>query len=824
MTEGARMTPGRRTVLGRRARPLGRRGTGRTARAQAGRAAPRQRPRTVAARPARSHVIGHRGASGYRPEHTLGSYQLALDMGAARHRAGPGAHQGRPPGVPPRERHLGHHGRRRPPRVRRPARPPRASTASAVTGWFTEDFTLAELKTLRAKERIPGNRQHNTLYDGRWEVPTFEEVLRWARGAGPPPRPPGLAVHRDQAPHLLPRARPRAWRTAGRDAAAPVRAPPRGLPACSSSPSSPAACGGWRSWSTRPRVVLLSDAGTTPWDFVASGDPRTVADLVKPGGPEVDRLLRPGHRPHARPDHPDGRGGQADHAHHAGTRRARDGPDPAPVHDAQREHLPARRLPARHRPQRLRRRLRRLQGLLRDRYRRPLLRQRRTPRCSPRTTSATATLIGCRPGWAATYECESAADAVRRTRKPRFPRGGASRPRHGSGVTRAQPAGARRGRGRGPGGRSGGRRPRTGRLGKAAGAARPGTAAPGALGPRRRTGRGAPRPPAAAPERPYASDPAAGPESGPSGRASPPSGGASSARRSADPGAAPALLAALLSPRTPPTGRSQGSWVCHRAVWGRCVPDAWDACAECWRRRLRLLNAGERSGRQIGGPVSGRHAHMGMSVTISAATRRTPSRSSSSSTSATRARPSSTATTPSSRSPRPSTTWGRTGGGHGLVARLGDEVVASVRGSVDASGTARIDKLIVHPRMRRHGLGGRLLDAIEAHSRRSRPPSASSSSPATAARRNLRLYRSHGYAAVGTEQLSARLTLVTLEKPAAAGVRGERLRAAPGGGRRAAMHAAGRGAVARLGGQQRPGAALRSHSMPVTGRMTGMKR
>ena len=53
--------------------------------------------------------------------------------------------------------------------------------------------------------------------------------------------------------------------------------------------------------------------------------------------------------------------------------------------------------------------------------------------------------------------------------------------------------------------------------------------------------------------------------------------------------------------------------------------------------------------------------------------------------------------------------------GHALVARLGDEVVASVRGKVDADGTARIAKLIVHPRMQRHGLGGRLLDAIERH-------------------------------------------------------------------------------------------------------------
>ena len=43
--------------------------------------------------------------------------------------------------------------------------------------WFTDDFTLAELKTLRAKERLPDVRQRNTLYDGRYEIPTFQEVI-----------------------------------------------------------------------------------------------------------------------------------------------------------------------------------------------------------------------------------------------------------------------------------------------------------------------------------------------------------------------------------------------------------------------------------------------------------------------------------------------------------------------------------------------------------------------------------------------------------------------------------------------------------------------
>ncbi|MEN8652900.1 GNAT family N-acetyltransferase [Streptomyces sp. 21So2-11] len=104
------------------------------------------------------------------------------------------------------------------------------------------------------------------------------------------------------------------------------------------------------------------------------------------------------------------------------------------------------------------------------------------------------------------------------------------------------------------------------------------------------------------------------------------------------------------------------------------------------------------------------------------------------------------------------------GRSHTLVARLGDEVVASVRGSVDDAGTARIAKLIVHPRMQRHGLGGRLLAAIEVHF--AGEPAAKRFQLFTGHRSevNLRLYRSHGYAPVATERLGPGLTLVTLEK------------------------------------------------------------
>ncbi|MEU9098809.1 GNAT family N-acetyltransferase [Streptomyces sp. NPDC048361] len=106
--------------------------------------------------------------------------------------------------------------------------------------------------------------------------------------------------------------------------------------------------------------------------------------------------------------------------------------------------------------------------------------------------------------------------------------------------------------------------------------------------------------------------------------------------------------------------------------------------------------------------------------------------------------------------------------GYALVARLGDEIIASVRGRVDGSGTGRIDKLIVHPRMQGHGLGGRLLDAIEAHCAARLAAKRFQLFTGHRSESNLRLYRRHGYATVATEPVSARLSLITLEKDVAA--------------------------------------------------------
>jgi glycerophosphoryl diester phosphodiesterase len=121
-------------------------------------------------------VIGHRGAAGYRPEHTLASYQLAARMGAD---------YIEPDLVSTKDhvlivRHENYISETTDV-ADHPEFADRKTTkiidGTSFTGWFTEDFTLAEIKTLRAKERLPAIRQHNTIYDGLFEVPTFAEVL-----------------------------------------------------------------------------------------------------------------------------------------------------------------------------------------------------------------------------------------------------------------------------------------------------------------------------------------------------------------------------------------------------------------------------------------------------------------------------------------------------------------------------------------------------------------------------------------------------------------------------------------------------------------------
>ncbi len=127
-------------------------------------------------------VIAHRGASGERPEHTLESYRLAIEEGAdyiepdlvmTRDGVLIARHENEIGGTTDVARHPEFAARRR----------TQIIDGESMTGWFTEDFTLAEIRTLRARERLPELRPQNCAFDGQFTVPTFDEILLLAADA-----------------------------------------------------------------------------------------------------------------------------------------------------------------------------------------------------------------------------------------------------------------------------------------------------------------------------------------------------------------------------------------------------------------------------------------------------------------------------------------------------------------------------------------------------------------------------------------------------------------------------------------------------------------
>ena len=133
--------------------------------------------------PVVAKVIAHRGASGERPEHTASAYRLAVEQGADFIE---------PDLVMTRDgyfvvRHENEIGGTTDV-AERPEFAARQTTKAIdgveTTGWFTEDFTLAELKTLRARERLPLLRPGNTAWDDREPILTFDEVVELAREEG----------------------------------------------------------------------------------------------------------------------------------------------------------------------------------------------------------------------------------------------------------------------------------------------------------------------------------------------------------------------------------------------------------------------------------------------------------------------------------------------------------------------------------------------------------------------------------------------------------------------------------------------------------------
>jgi glycerophosphoryl diester phosphodiesterase len=122
-------------------------------------------------------VIAHRGASGERPEHTLESYRLAIEQGAdyiepdlvmTRDGVLIARHENEIGGTTDVANRPEFAARRR----------AQIIEGETMTGWFTEDFTLAEIKGLRARERLPALRPRNRAFDGRFSVPTFGEILQ----------------------------------------------------------------------------------------------------------------------------------------------------------------------------------------------------------------------------------------------------------------------------------------------------------------------------------------------------------------------------------------------------------------------------------------------------------------------------------------------------------------------------------------------------------------------------------------------------------------------------------------------------------------------
>lgn len=241
--------------------------------------------------PQKQAVAGHRGASAFRPEHTLASYQRAIEDGAdivepdlvitkdgvliARH-----------------ENEISGTSNV----AEKPEFASRKATKQIdgvpVTGWFTEDFTLAEIKTLRAKERIPANRPLNAAFDGQFEIPTLQELIDLVKQQAPAKgRVIGIYPETKHSTYFKSIGLPLERRLvdqlnkagyAGKDAAVYIQ---------SFEPASLKEIRGM----TQMRIVQLIDnplnkpasngaPRNAPYDFVVAGDKRTYADMVTPAG------------------------------------------------------------------------------------------------------------------------------------------------------------------------------------------------------------------------------------------------------------------------------------------------------------------------------------------------------------------------------------------------------------------------------------------------------------------------------------------------------------------------------------------------------------
>lgn len=237
-------------------------------------------------------LIGHRGAPALRPEHTLASYSQAIEDGAniiepdlvstkdgvlvARHENAiailntDGSVREATTDI-----------------VDRPEFASRKTTktidGSVITGWFTEDLTLAELKTLRARERIPAIRPANVAFNGQFQVPTFQEVIDLAKSK---------SIEKGRTIGIYPETKhPTYFKSIG------LPLEKRLIDALTQN--------GWNSKEapvfiqsfevanlkeirgmTTARIVQLLSSSGRPYDFVAAGagETRSYADVITPAG------------------------------------------------------------------------------------------------------------------------------------------------------------------------------------------------------------------------------------------------------------------------------------------------------------------------------------------------------------------------------------------------------------------------------------------------------------------------------------------------------------------------------------------------------------
>ena len=336
-------------------------------------------PSPAATGPSRAEVtiVGHRGSAGYRPEHTVASYSLAarlgvdavdVDLCSTRDGHLVARHEPEIGGTTDVAAHPEFASRRT----------TKVIDSKPTDGWFTVDFTLAELKTLRAVERIPATRPHNTLYDGREQILTLDEVLdvldglsrELGRRVGVLPEVKHSTFHRSIG---LP-VEPGLVETLHR----------RGLaddPHVIVQSFETANLKALKTQLGCPLLQLVDSTGVAPADLVAAGDRRTFDDLVTPAGlreiatyatwigPSKERVIVPTGGPTSLLADAAG-GGAADDALHVPQRER----VPAAGAAARRAARPA---PAGGAEVDLRRRVRGVRAVPRARRRGPLQRQRR---------------------------------------------------------------------------------------------------------------------------------------------------------------------------------------------------------------------------------------------------------------------------------------------------------------------------------------------------------------------------------------------------------------------------------------------------------------